>query len=418
MTRKSIATVLALLTLVGLLGWMLGKGSKTGKEGKDGRSVAAAVAPADLGGETAMGISEVAQQRLLARTPLGGYVEPLQVIHLTAQTPGRVAYIAGREGVPVQAGQIVVGLDEERLISDYRAAWAHLSGEMSGIQNAQVQLYNKLYGPTTSPMGGAAYDAYDRSTVPFYNAMRGFMPFFGGAPMQAQSDQQRSYANRSQVRSEYERQQASVVASQAKIDTIEAQMRDHRSIAPFSAVILAKHVNLGDTVQPGQALMDIAQTDRLHLKIEVPARLVTELRAGMIVPVALDGNSTIDGLVDQIYPVANATQHTVTVKIALPPDAPAAPGMYASALLPEPPVAGQAVNVPVIPVSAIIYPGSLPSVFAVGRDAKVELRVVRLGERQGDRVVVLSGLQAGEKVVTTPPQNMRSGDPVSGERPQ
>jgi multidrug efflux pump subunit AcrA (membrane-fusion protein) len=57
-------------------------------------------------------------------------------------------------------------------------------------------------------------------------------------------------------------------------------------------------------------------------------------------------------------------------------------------------------------------------VFAVGRDGKTELRVVRLGERQGDRVTVLSGLQTGEKVVTTPPQNMRSGDPVSGERTQ
>lgn len=414
MTRKSIATLIALLTLVGLLGWMLGKGSKGGK---DGKPVAAAVMPTDQGVEST-GISEVAQQRMLTRTPMGGYVEPLQVVHLTAQTGGRVAYLAGREGVPVLAGQIIVGLDEERLISDYRSAWAHLSGEMSGIQNAQVQLYNKLYGPTTSPMGGAAYDAYDRSTVPFYNAMRGVMPFFGGAPMQAQSDQQRSFANRSQARSDYERQQATVVASQAKIDAIEAQMRDHRSIAPFPAVILAKHVNVGDVVNPGQALMDIAQTDRLHLKVEVPARLVTELRAGMAVPVVIDGNATIDGLVDQIFPAANAAQHTVTVKIMLPPDAPVAPGMYASALLPEPPVAGQAVNVPVIPVSAITYPGSLPSVFAVGRDGKTELRVVRLGERQGDRVTVLSGLQTGEKVVTAPPQNMRSGDPVSGERSQ
>jgi RND family efflux transporter MFP subunit len=414
MTRKSIATLVALLTLVGLLGWMLGKGSKSGK---DAKPVAAVHATSDQGGES-MGISEVAQQRLLARTPMGGYVEPLQVVHLTAQMGGRIAYIAGREGVPVMAGQVVVGLDEERLISDYRAAWAHLSGEMSGIQNAQVQLYNKLNGPTTSPMGGPAYDAYDRSTVPFYNAMRSVVPFFGGAPMQAQSDQQRSYANRSQARSEYERQQASVVASQAKIDAIESQMRDHRSIAPFAAVILAKHVNVGDVVTPGQALMDIAQTDRLHLKIEVPARLVTELRSGMVVPVVIDGNATLDGLVDQIFPAANPSQHTVTVKIVLPSDAPVAPGMYASALLPEPPVAGQAVNAPVIPASAIVYPGSLPSVFAIGRDGKAELRVVRLGERQGDRVIVLSGLQTGEKVVTTPPQNMRSGDPVAGERSQ
>lgn len=411
MTRKSFATVMALLVLVGLLGWMLGKSGKNAKP--------AEVATAPKGQEIeSMGLTEVVQQRKITRTPIGGYIEPLEVVHLKAQTGGRVAYVAGREGVPVAAGQIVVGLDEERLISDYRAAWASLSGEMSGIQNAQVQLYNKLYGPVTSPMGGPAYDAYDRTTVPFYNAMQGMMPFMGGRPMQTQTDQQRSFATRSQARSEYERQQASVVASQAKVDAIEAMMRDHRSISPFSAVILAKHVNVGDAVMPGQTLMDIAQTDRLHLKVEVPSRLVNELSEGMVVPVVLDNERTVDGLVDQVFPVANPTQHTVTVKIILQPDAPVAPGMYASALLPEPKLPGQAVEIPVIPNSAISYRGSLPSVFVAGRDGKVELRVIRLGEKQGDKVSILSGLKTGEKVVTSPAQNLRSGDQVLGESAQ
>lgn len=413
MTKTSIATFVALLTLVGLVGWMAGKGSK----GPEKSAKPAVVLQMDPGVES-MGISEVAQQRLLSRTPMGGYVEPLQVVHVTAQTGGRVVYIAGREGVSVDAGQVIVGLDEERLMSDYRSAWAHLSGEMSAIQNAQVQLYNKLNGPVTSPMGGAPYDAYDRATAPAYNVFRGMMPFMGGAPMIAQSDQQRTYSNRSQARSEYEKQMAAVVAAQSKIDAIESQMRDHRGIAPFPAVILTKHVAIGDVVQPGQALMDIAQTDRLQLKLEVPSRLVTELHQGEMVPVTIDGNATVDGLVDQIFPAANQAQHTVTVKILLPPHAPVAPGMYASALLPEPAVAGQAVNVPVIPVSAVVYPGSLPTVFTVGRDGKTELRVVRLGDKQGDRVIVLSGLQPGEKVVTSPSQTMRSGDPVFGERPQ
>lgn len=416
MTRKSFATLLALLTLVGLVGWMLGKGSKGATSPASALTTKAP--PAQDETEGVSGISEVVQQRLLSRTPMGGYVEPIQIARLVAQTGGRVVYVAGREGLPVMAGQVVVGLDEERLIPDYRAAWAGLSGEMSSIQNAQVQLYNKLYGPTTSPMGGSAYEAYDRATVPFYNAMRGMTPFFGGAPLQSQGDAQRSFANRSQARSEYERQQAGVVAAQAKVDAIEAQMRDHRSISPFAAVIVAKHVNLGDVVNPGQPLVDIAQTDRLHLKVEVPSRLVTELRTNMVVPVVLDGNTTVDGLVDQIYPTANKAQHTVTAKILLPSDAPAAPGMYASALLPEPPVDGRMAHEPVVPVSAILYPGSLPSVFAIGRDGKAELRVVRLGERQGDRIVVLSGLRTGEKVVTSPPQNMRSGDPVFSERTQ
>lgn len=407
MTKNTIATLVAMLAIGGMLGWMTGKGSKDDKPVIGAKTVAGPQA-------LQLATSEVVQQSLVARTKMGGYVEPRQLVHLTAQTGGRVVYIAGREGVTVMPGQLVVGLDEERLMSDYRSAWANLSSEMSGIQNAQVQLYNKLNGPTTSPMGGPAYDAYDRGTVPFYNMMQ---PFFGGRQMQAQTDQQRSYANRSQARSEYERQQAGMVGAQAKIDAIEAQLRERRSIAPFPAMILTKHVNLGDVVQPGQALADIAQSNQLVLKLEVPARLVTDLRTGSIVPVVLEGNVALDGYVDQIFPGANSAQHTVTVKLALPPDAPAAPGMYASALLAEPPAPGDVVSSPVIPASALVYRGSLPSVFAIGPEGKVELRVIRIGETQGDRVVVLSGLKAGEKVVTSPSQGLRSGDSAYEKQP-
>ncbi len=413
MTRKHMATILALLVLVGLIGWMIGRSGGSPKS--EGSGALARGAASETNAPPL--VSDVTQQRLLARTAMGGYIEPLQVVKLTAQMGGRVAYIAGREGVSVQEGQVVVGLDEERIAADYRAAWARLSGDMAGIQNAQVQLYNKLNGPSYSPMGGPGYEAYDRMATPFFNAMREMMPFMGGAPIQPQADQRYSFANRSQARNEYERQQAALVAAQSHVDAIEAQMRDYRGIAPFPAVILAKHVNVGDVVQPGQPLMDIAQTDRLLLKVEVPARLVTEMRPGMMVPVAVDGKLTLDGIVDQIYPAANPTQHTVTVKVLLPPAAPVAPGMYASALLPEPPVAGQSLNALTIPMSAVIYPGSLPSVFAVARDGKAELRVVRLGERQGERVVVLSGVQAGDKVVTAPPRHMRTGDIVQATAP-
>lgn len=410
MTKKTIAIMVALLVFAGLAGWMMGRGGKDDK-----RATAFKAPPEQL--VSAIGTSEVVQQSLVARTKVGGYVIPRQVAHLRAQSGGRVVFIAGREGTSVNPGQIVVGLDEDRLMTEYRGAWANLSSEMSSIQNSQVQLYNKLHGPATSPMGGPAYDAYERGTVPFYNMMQQTMPFFGGPQMQSQSSQQHSYPSRSQARSDYERQQAALVGAQSKIDAIETQLRDRRSIAPFPAVILAKHVNLGDTVQPGQALMDVAQTNLLDLKLEVPARLVLDLRPGSTVPVLLEGNVTVDGMIDQIFPSANATQHTVTVKIMLPVDAPAAPGMFASALLAEPPAPGELVSSPIIPSSALVYRGSLPSVFAVGADGRVELRVIRTGETQGGRVVVLSGLSAGDKVVTSPSQNMRSGDSIYDNRP-
>ncbi|MEQ1668147.1 MAG: hypothetical protein ABL868_06800, partial [Sulfuriferula sp.] len=151
-----------------------------------------------------IGVTDVVQQKLVTRTRLGGYVEPRQVIHMTAQSGGRVVYVAGREGAEVMSGQVVLGLDEDKLMADYRSAWAHLAGEMSAMQNAQVQLYSKINGQTTSPMGGPMYDAYERASVPMYNAFQQMMPMFGGGQMMPQSAQQNAYAGKSQARSEYE----------------------------------------------------------------------------------------------------------------------------------------------------------------------------------------------------------------------
>ena len=71
-----------------------------------------------------------------------------------------------------------MALDDDALQAQYRAAWADLAGDTAASMNAQTQLYHRLYGqPTTSPMGGPAYDAYERGFTPFYNMAQSFMGF-------------------------------------------------------------------------------------------------------------------------------------------------------------------------------------------------------------------------------------------------
>lgn len=426
MLSKPLVFIVAAL-VGGMFAWMLKPGAPASKPGMPPMQQQPAI-----GFAPQVGVSDVAQQAMAARAKLAGYVEARHSVRLTAQSPGRVSYIAAREGETVMPGQVVVGLDEDALWPDYRSAWAGLAGDMAATQNAQVQLYNKLYGPQVSPLGGPAQDAYERSTVPFYNMAQQFMgnmapglaggpnsPFGGsGQPMVTQSQSQRGYPALNNSRVDYERQMAAMVASQSRIDALEARMRDRRAIASFKSVVVTKHVNLGDVVQPGQPLVDLADVSQLDLRIEVPSRLVSQLKLGEVVPVTLDGNVTVQAQVSQIFPAANQVQRTVTVKLALPPDAPAAPGMYAQAMLAEPPGPGEVLASPVVPLSAIVYRGSLPSVFVANVTGSVELRVVRLGETVGDRVVILSGLRQGEKVVTTPTPNMRSGDSLFGRQPQ
>jgi len=252
--------------------------------------------------------------------------------------------------------------------------------------------------------------------APFMGPLAGSAGQFAGPQIQSQSQAQRSFPSMNNYRSEYERQMAAMIAAQSRIDSMEARMRDRRAIAPYPAVVLAKHVNIGDVVQPGQPLMDLADTNQLDVRIDVPTRLVIQLKLGETIPVTLEGNVNVQAQVAQIFPAASQTQRTVTVKLALPAGTQAAPGMYATALISEATSPGELLSTsPAVPTSAVVYRGSLPSVFVVANNGAVELRVVRLGETVGDRVIVLSGLKPGDKVVTAPGPNMRSGDSVFGK---
>ncbi|MGO9742905.1 MAG: efflux RND transporter periplasmic adaptor subunit [Roseiarcus sp.] len=359
-----------------------------------------------------------------ARYKLGGVVESRRAVHLTAQQPGRVTFLAGQEGTRLPAGSVVAALDDDALRPEYRSAWAKLSGDMAEQQNALTQLYQKLYGPRQPTMGGPAYDAYERTFTPFYNMAQSMMgaspmggtpfgssPGQGGAPMMSQAQAQRSPSEINNARLQFEQQQAALVASQASLDSLDQRLRDRRSIAPFNSVIMTRHVRVGDIVQPGQPLVDLADPDELELRIETPADLALHLRVGDRLPVSLDAVN-VWAIVSQIYPGADDLHHTVTVKAALPPGVAAAPGMYGIAWIEQPGGGGEQATAPSIPMSAIVYRGSLPAAFVIGADGTAEMRILRLGEVSGDQVAVLAGLQTGERVVAHPAPDLESGAPL------
>ncbi|MDE2578249.1 MAG: efflux RND transporter periplasmic adaptor subunit [Hyphomicrobiales bacterium] len=371
---------------------------------------------------------EVTQTPTAARFRLGGYVEPRNFVRLTAQQPGRIAYIAGQEGEHVRAGQLVAALDDDAIRPQYRAAWAALGAEMAAQQNAQTQLYQKLYGPRQPSLGGPGYDAYERYATPFYNMFQSFMgngggfPGFspgggggpgGGPPMMTQDQAQRSWSAVNNARADYERQQAGLAGAQARVDELDQQLRNRRSIAPYNSVIMMRHVRVGDVVQPGQPLVDIADTDQLDVRVELPAHLVGNLKIGDQIPVSLS-NANVWAAVSQIFPGANPAQRTVTVKLALQQGAAAAPGMYALVWFAQPGGGGPSASAPSIPTSAIAWRGSLPIAFVVSNTGAADMRILRLGEATGDRTAVLSGLQTGEKILANPNPNQRSGESVLG----
>jgi RND family efflux transporter MFP subunit len=204
-----------------------------------------------------------------------------------------------------------------------------------------------------------------------------------------------------------EQARSAFLQARSQVLAIDAKLRDTVGYAPFDGVIVQKMVETGDTVQPGQPLLAYADTMSLQLKVEVPARLMPGVRQDALVPARLDVHNTeVQARVAQIFPMADPVRHTVTVKLDLPLDAPAAPGMYAEVMMPD--INMPAMDLPVIPRSAVVQQGSLPTVCVLNARGDRELRVIRTGQPlEGERITVLAGLSGGERVFATPAPGMR-----------
>lgn len=315
----------------------------------------------------------------------GGVIVPYKEITFAAQLPGRVELIAGKEGSYFRRNTVLVKLGANELKAQRAQVVAQLQQAHSAMQNAHVQYHRELHDPQPSGMWDAMAPGF--MPGPFGN-------FFSNTSGVERSANLYSYHDRVQSA------RAAYLQAQSKLREIDSKLRDTQSIAPFDGVILKKYVETGDPVQPGQPLITYGDTRRLQLQADVAARLAVGLREGMEVMARLDdaAKSEVPVKVAQIFPTADPVRHTIRVKFALPEGVPARAGMYAEALISDVTTSQQ--EMIVIPTAAIVYRGGLPMARVVLPEGDSVLRMLRLGDAAGDdRVVVLTGLRAGDKVV-------------------
>jgi multidrug efflux pump subunit AcrA (membrane-fusion protein) len=330
---------------------------------------------------------------------LGGTVVPYKEVTLSAQVPGRVKFLAGIEGDVFKESDPLVELDDSELMAKREAALAQLANADAQLRNAGVQFNRELWSPKSkSAMGGMGVpNLFDQM---FTRPMEGMV----GERDQTAERQADIYSSRTNI----QQAQNTIVRVQAEIRAIDAKLRDAKSVAPFDGVIMKKFVEVGDTVQPGMPLLKYADVEYLQIVVDVPGRLRPGLSEGMMLWAEMDvGDKKVPVRVAQIFPMADAQRHTVTIKFDLP-QGESAPGMYAKVLVPD--FNAPTRSNPVIPSSAIRYNGSLPGVYVAGEDGKPMLRLIRVGEQlPGGYHTVLSGLQAGERVLRNPPLGISAG---------
>lgn len=196
--------------------------------------------------------------------------------------------------------------------------------------------------------------------------------------------------------------------------------------APFAGRLGIRQVNLGQILAAGDEIVTLQALDPIYVDFLLPQQQLHQLAAGMIVRVTTDAlpGKALEGQITTINPkVEEATRNIKIQGTVRNPGEQLRPGMYVdvAAVLPA------RKDVLMIPVTAVLYAPYSDSVFVVteppqgdspqadgGQERGKVLRqqFVHLGEKRGDFVEVVSGLQADESVVTTGVFKLRNGQAV------
>lgn len=179
--------------------------------------------------------------------------------------------------------------------------------------------------------------------------------------------------------------------------------------APFPGVVTARLVDPGDMAAPGMPAVRIEDAGAFRLEVSVSESRMTGIALGQNVTVALDSlRWRGEGRVVEIVPGADPASRTFVVKVGLQGVPGLASGVFGKALFP-----GETRTRLVVPEAALVRRGQLESVVVVSAEGTARVRLVRAGETANGQVELLSGVQPGDRVVTSSPERLADGERVA-----
>jgi RND family efflux transporter MFP subunit len=292
---------------------------------------------------------------------LDGRVEAVHQATVAAQTSGRVTEIHFDIDDYVPKGEVIVRLHDTE-------QQAGLAKAKSGLQEVQAR-FDK-----------AADDQRRKQTL--------------------YREQAVSKAALDAAVAEYKAAQAALDAARAQVTEAAEQLEHTLVRAPYSGIVVERHIEPGELVQPGTLLMTGLSLDALRVTTFVPESLIANLRryrdASVLLPETVDGRVAAESL--KISPRADSNTHSFEVRLQLPElDKPLYPGMSVKVAV----TSGESERL-LAPESAIIYRSEVAGVYVVD-DRGIHFRQVRPGRRYGvGNREILAGLAAGEHVALDP----------------
>ncbi len=301
----------------------------------------------------------VQRQALEEHLLLDGVIEAVQRSTVSAQTSGRVTALPFDVDDSVPAGALIVQLEDSEQQARFSQAQAGLAEAQAGLTDARQQ-FSRIRS------------LHERKLV-----------------ANQALDQARNQLNAAQAR--LAQAQAALAATQQQLDYT-------RITAPYGGILIERHVELGESVNPGQPLLTGLSLQHLRVVVDLPQQYAGLAREQRRALVSLPDGRELETGEMTFYPYADPATHTFRLRMPLTePDGQLYPGMLVK------------VSVPVatrealwIPANAILHRSELRAVFVLDANDHPRLRQIRTGIRNGDHVEVLAGLKDGERIVARP----------------
>ncbi|MFQ1835289.1 efflux RND transporter periplasmic adaptor subunit [Aeromonas veronii] len=286
-----------------------------------------------------------------------GFIEPNQGVTLSTELAGTIDAITFESGKPVKADQLLLSLDS--------------TVERANLRASQAKL----------PAAKAKFDRF-----------------------------QNLYKTSSISKEQLDEAEAAYRSLEADIESLKATIARREVRAPFSGVVGLRNVFLGQYLQPGTDIVRLEDTSVMRLRFTVPQTDISKIKLGQTIKINVDAypQTQFDGHITAIEPAVNFQSGLIQVQADIPNnDGQLRSGMFARASIILPTVKDQIV-IPQTAISFTLYGQNVYVLKEVeetdkeGNKVKV-LRakqvVVKAGERRGNDVHVLSGIQAGDQIV-------------------
>ncbi|MSQ73911.1 MAG: efflux RND transporter periplasmic adaptor subunit [Betaproteobacteria bacterium] len=288
-------------------------------------------------------------------------IEAVRQSTVAAQISGRIVDIRFDVGDAVKKGEVIVRIDERAASQAVVRSEAQVSEAEADLRNARAQ--------------------YERSRSLFAQK------FISAAAMDKAEAEQKAAQSR-------------VAALLAGAGQSATERSFATIVAPYSGIVSARHVELGEMAAPGKPLMTGFDPGTLRVVANIPQSRIAAIGQGGKARIEVPSlNRWIDATKLTVVPAADPRTHTTLVRLELPGvERGIYPGVFARAHF----VIGSATRL-LVPRASIVRRSEVTAVYVVGEDGRPRLRQIRLGTASDESAIeVLAGLRAGERVALEP----------------